>query len=110
MGRISTHAPRTGSDGTHCPTLTGDHEFQPTLPARGATWQGPNRVLTLDISTHAPRTGSDMHAQYLKYVRTISTHAPRTGSDRVFRDEVGAMTIFQPTLPARGATRNRRTP
>ena len=87
-----------------------ESEFQPTLPARGATWQGPNRVLTLDISTHAPRTGSDMHAQYLKYVRTISTHAPRTGSDRVFRDEVGAMTIFQPTLPARGATRNRRTP
>ena len=37
LAAISTHAPRTGSDGAHCPTLTGDHEFQPTLPARGAT-------------------------------------------------------------------------
>ena len=38
-GRISTHAPRTGSDAIvpSAPVLAV--RFQPTLPARGATWR-----------------------------------------------------------------------
>ena len=34
---ISTHAPRTGSDGDQYATVSYVDEFQPTLPARGAT-------------------------------------------------------------------------
>ena len=58
------------------------------------------------ISTHAPRTGSDCYKWYRKhYSCSISTHAPRTGSD-AFHQLLPAdvEVIFQPTLPARGAT------
>ena len=61
-------------------------EFQPTLPARGAT----GKLMTMDapapISTHAPRTGSDLTETIkAEYNPIISTHAPRTGSDQVGR-------------------------
>ena len=104
LASISTHAPRTGSDGCQL---------------AGAACQ---RI----ISTHAPRTGSDALLQRVFSAPSISTHAPRTGSDRrrsllrrtnqYFnpRSPHGerhklqvAFTnthIFQPTLPARGAT------
>ena len=35
-------------------------EFQPTLPARGATELVEKLVAEYKISTHAPRTGSDV--------------------------------------------------
>ena len=59
--RISTHAPRTGSD-----VLLLSHwkcclRFQPTLPARGATRLYNTTFRCYCISTHAPRTGSDEH-------------------------------------------------
>ena len=56
---ISTHAPRTGSDvvvGVPCCCCV---EFQPTLPARGATRRAVQKIKPPTISTHAPRTGSD---------------------------------------------------
>ena len=62
--------------------------FQPTLPARGATWD--------DISE--------------AYDAYISTHAPRTGSDALTICPVCNAVIFQPTLPARGATIHFGTP
>ena len=56
------------------------------------------------ISTHAPRTGSDADVLLRRQRQNISTHAPRTGSDSpVFARRLTA-TVFQPTLPARGAT------
>ena len=102
---ISTHAPRTGSDGQIAALAVLTHLFQPTLPARGATcparcppdsgWyfnprspHGERRAnlqgynFNRRISTHAPRTGSDAAGRYRQTVRRhISTHAPRTGSD-----------------------------
>ena len=102
--------------------------FQPTLPARGAT--SDERIIrngSIAISTHAPRTGSDAHCRF-NFVKihvisthaprtgsdhrnmsinancTISTHAPRTGSDADFPVFADSQQIFQPTLPARGAT------
>ena len=102
--------------------------FQPTLPARGAT-----NVLSFvdslfNISTHAPRTGSDLLFVPFHQRKRISTHAPRTGSDfrlplslpaghhfnprsphgeRQMRTQSRAGYLkFQPTLPARGATRH----
>ena len=57
-------------------------EFQPTLPARGATCDGMPLVCHVIISTHAPRTGSDHTVgSYATPEEAISTHAPRTGSD-----------------------------
>ena len=79
--------------------------FQPTLPARGATSPHcPNRIGS-PISTHAPRTGSDSQGQAPRGNLAISTHAPRTGSDDDGKPTWQPFAQFQPTLPARGATR-----
>ena len=107
--RISTHAPRTGSDAAKAPEKPPEEPFQPTLPARGATkiraWNAryekkfqptlPARgatnqlavhALGREISTHAPRTGSDPERpQPADAHGSISTHAPRTGSDQGYR-------------------------
>ena len=77
---ISTHAPRTGSD--NLPRVErGLLQFQPTLPARGATVFMRFPPQNSHISTHAPRTGSDGFCCSLTSKASISTHAPRTGSD-----------------------------
>ena len=57
--RISTHAPRAGSD-------HGEDDARLLRP----------------ISTHAPRAGSDCVRGGGRALRPISTHAPRAGSDR----------------------------
>ena len=84
LPEISTHAPRTGSDGFLKYMLNCCATFQPTLPARGAT-HGDFR--------HPPEC-------------EISTHAPRTGSDIAFLLSSRNAREFQPTLPARGATQS----
>ena len=59
--RISTHAPRTGSDGIGADGRPIRTTFQPTLPARGATtYEDCEDEPGGSISTHAPRTGSDI--------------------------------------------------
>ena len=128
---ISTHAPRTGSDIYRCHTNNRFSRFQPTLPARGATPCFFVCHLVNTISTHAPRTGSDHLRRVWAYRDQhfnprsphgerhavmalagkrgeISTHAPRTGSDEVRGKQYKLAFTFQPTLPARGATRPRR--
>ena len=60
--------------------------------------------IVLDISTHAPRTGSDQVRFPNISQLIISTHAPRTGSDRQAVGYIRRQELFQPTLPARGAT------
>ena len=84
---------------------TAPRQFQPTLPARGATTRINDLSKGGDISTHAPRTGSDYCPPgFVNRCNRISTHAPRTGSDSVKRIKHGRDIKFQPTLPARGAT------
>ena len=84
--------------------FTNTHLFQPTLPARGATAQLATELGNVEsISTHAPRTGSDDKEWFFNLCCTISTHAPRTGSD-VSNSASICLILFQPTLPARGAT------
>ena len=79
---ISTHAPRTGSDVQAYRDAPEYIQFQPTLPARGATSSASYRLTVHVISTHAPRTGSDAEGERLSFAeQQISTHAPRTGSD-----------------------------
>ena len=80
---ISTHAPRTGSDTAQHPDSPAEGTFQPTLPARGATGEAAARN---------------------RAACAISTHAPRTGSDTQSAPKISPRCPFQPTLPARGAT------
>ena len=146
---ISTHAPRTGSDGFTTLMLCGCvnfnprsphgerrsssypdvmlNQFQPTLPARGATrHMFPSIADIWDFnprSPHGERRAVDKKFLSLLYfnprsphgerplsskrgisISLISTHAPRTGSDKFLRRWKRQRKIFQPTLPARGAT------
>ena len=58
------------------------HEFQSTLPMRGATWPGNGGRETGAISIHAPHAGSDQYAAELSVkLLSISIHAPHAGSD-----------------------------
>ena len=84
-------------------------KFQPTLPARGATRKERKKLAKNFISTHAPRTGSDAQKSFAALQTHISTHAPRTGSDKAYRESPGFRHLFQPTLPARGATPRMKT-
>ena len=125
---ISTHAPRTGSDLQAHPLCAECLRFQPTLPARGATRRPDSRTPGKAISTHAPRTGSDFLPnqclRVLPYFNPRSPHGERPYSNFAYarcknfnpRSPHGERRLqsrasrrerlaFQPTLPARGATR-----
>ena len=79
--------------------------FQSTLPARGATGVEAAAMRAYSISIHAPRTGSDGAGRSAGTTSIrISIHAPRTGSDKNLCRDARTATIFQSTLPARGAT------
>ena len=81
-------------------------EFQSTLPARGATCSTSLISWAVMISIHAPRTGSDaILSQPSSLLIDISIHAPRTGSDALWICTFyPCASLFQSTLPARGAT------
>ena len=124
---ISTHAPRTGSDGFNPsffiggafqPTLpargatdtAADHQrckaaFQPTLPARGAT-AGTDGVydITKDFNPRSPhgerRTRRPRALRTGQHFNPRSPHGERPGGTKTRNQRE----IFQPTLPARGAT------
>ena len=101
---ISTHAPRTGSDASaQCPAQPAKH-FNPRSPHGERPHRNHAGACIRAISTHAPRTGSDAAEYPAARAAAISTHAPRTGSDKADKDGVQGLNIFQPTLPARGAT------
>ena len=101
-------------------------QFQPTLPARGAT-ASATRLFTANYfnprSPHGERrcripgipcrayfNPRSPHGERQTKVGLsdpavlISTHAPRTGSDTHGSGRAAALAAFQPTLPARGAT------
>ena len=80
-------------------------KFQPTLPARGATASPLSSSILRMISTHAPRTGSDWWAD--SYIICTINFNPRSphGERHHGNHPVLRWNVFQPTLPARGATR-----
>ena len=81
-----------------------DSDFNPRSP-HGERHDGCAQYwVPVPISTHAPRTGSDAFRLRNGRMGDISTHAPRTGSDMFFVLMSCGLTVFQPTLPARGAT------
>ena len=128
--KISIHAPRTGSDRSWHTKILDRTPFQSTLPARGATisveregrrennfnprsphGERPGRLVDIMadviISIHAPRTGSDQEA-FDAYKQQVdfnprSPHGERHKPER----QNQCVSIFQSTLPARGATLTR---
>ena len=86
-GKISIHAPRTGSDSSSASLLPARTSFQSTLPARGATSSASRSAFS--SSNFNPRSP---HGE-----RRTGCHA-RTRQRR----------IFQSTLPARGATATKK--
>ena len=126
---ISIHAPRTGSDMHRACRNPPMINFNPRSP-HGERQRIADFLILPHISIHAPRTGSDNPAANAREQQTgISIHAPRTGSDTA---DWGGRTVhadfnprsphgerhrrnlrrhrkslFQSTLPARGATRPR---
>ena len=80
--------------------------FQPTLPARGATLSGDGSAGQALISTHAPRTGSDkLDCQaFVEHCLNFNPRSPH-GERLYVGSHSAAYSAFQPTLPARGATR-----
>ena len=85
--------------------IPSEDEFQPTLPARGATPDATDYHYARYISTHAPRTGSDAgRARITMHPPHFNPRSPH--GERRFSDfPVISGKPFQPTLPARGATR-----
>ena len=101
--RISTHAPRTGSDRIVASGSSSPMPFQPTLPARGATRRN-HYAEHADFNPRSPHGERPPAPARTQAIVQISTHAPRTGSDKERAFLRTASTVFQPTLPARGAT------
>ena len=127
---ISIHAPRTGSDDFACAGFLRRLGISIHAPRTGSDGAEVCPAPAADISIHAPRTGSDPAASRARQRPAISIHAPRTGSDGI-RLIVGRNTDhfnprsphgerpepparassrqqFQSTLPARGATMQKR--
>ena len=101
---ISIHAPRTGSDtllSRCCPKF---FYFNPRSPHGERHFNPPANGGERNISIHAPRTGSDGGGSVAQRYGRISIHAPRTGSDPRRGVCIPVPSIFQSTLPARGAT------
>ena len=126
QSKFQSTLPARGATRAAFGSAAGVTGFQSTLPARGATRgrrgipprprhfnprspHGERHCLdyaadvTTKISIHAPRTGSDDMWRNAVHDKSISIHAPRTGSDEIIRPCNGG-TVFQSTLPARGAT------
>ena len=128
---ISIHAPREGSDRPGFFLFAAFLHFYPRSP-RGERPTGKRRLSSAmryfyprsprgerrakalskaingAISIHAPREGSDHFRAVDKTVKWISIHAPREGSDRRPGRPTLQYTRFLSTLPARGATGDKR--
>ena len=106
QGLVSTHAPREGSDlrirtASCCSTAT----FQPTLPARGATPRpgAPGRW-PWHFNPRSPRGERPWRRGNSPAGRPdFNPRSPR-GERPVPGLTGGSTFVFQPTLPARGAT------
>ena len=120
-GRISIHAPRTGSDAFPCPASRAYSNFNPRSPHgerltlldclkqpknfNPRSPHGERRIQDSDyadseqISIHAPRTGSDQPFRKQPMHQHISIHAPRTGSDFRIQCPSSLPPYFNPRSP-----------
>ena len=96
----SPHGERHSSDGVflqHSP-------FQSTLPARGATVSDIVLSDVLRISIHAPRTGSDVKRSMIIALEADFNPRSPHGERQPCASSPATVSVFQSTLPARGAT------
>ena len=100
---ISTHAPRTGSDAVPFPPRHLPNVFQPTLPARGATFQPFPTISVPAFQPTLPARGATPVAHVADYHLRFQPTLPARGATR-YQIKPGTARQFQPTLPARGAT------
>ena len=102
---ISIHAPRTGSDDHNGSGDASNAAFQSTLPARGATASCRSNRRQDQISIHAPRTGSDTTTARFAYSHAHHFNPRSPHGERLALSIVAiVLSLFQSTLPARGAT------
>ena len=72
---------------------------------KGATVAGHPEALIIRVSIHAPNEGSDHVIDPLVSAGTfVSIHAPNEGSDANKMGTTYNITVFQSTLPMKGAT------
>ena len=105
VGKISIHAPRTGSDIGYAfaPFFRGII-FQSTLPARGATRRRAFSYAIALFQSTLPARGATPYNRRLLRRRRFQSTLPARGATAL--GVVGGVIAgFQSTLPARGATR-----
>ena len=101
---ISIHAPRTGSDPTPAMNSWKAAYFNPRSP-HGERRTSTERGDAIGrISIYAPRTGSDRCAVRRKTAATYFNPRSPHGERRSEDDVLHPASVFQSTLPARGAT------
>ena len=102
---ISIHAPRTGSDEQN-DQIGGKamSDFNPRSPHGERRSEVMLIVFLLSISIHAPRTGSDARVTGIACMTADFNPRSPHGERRATAGNPGGGTIFQSTLPARGAT------
>ena len=79
--------------------------FQSTLPMRGATAHGKTISAFAEISIHAPHAGSDAKSATRAAQRFDFNPRSPCGERRSTSGGSTVVTLFQSTLPMRGATR-----
>ena len=102
---ISTHAPRTGSDAAEAALRAVRAAFQPTLPARGATiCDADGFCVARYFNPRSPHGERPIPTSALSYPTHFNPRSPH-GERQVGESVTFTVVQFQPTLPARGATR-----
>ena len=125
--QISIHAPREGRDQTASASSCAMRNFNPRAPRGARRLLAGIKIKGKDISIHAPREGRDRERPGTGRTATnisihapregrdgggraggsagvISIHAPREGRDGSSSNSKRAVSSFQSTRPARGAT------
>ena len=100
---ISIHAPLTGSD-LDREKLSFAGGISIHAPLTGSDQMEPLRSLRFDISIHAPLTGSDRLSQLTSLIQSDFNPRSPYGERRAYRMPQVIRTVFQSTLPLRGAT------
>ena len=105
---ISTRTPHAGSDLLQYTFTSSKMKFQPALPMRGSDVVHIRSYAVEEISTRTPHAGSDFAGEAPYMPNTISTRTPHAGSDMYDNRQMHVDKAFQPALPMRGVTAQRR--
>ena len=107
---ISTHAPRTGSDLFFQQNCFDFVQFQPTLPARGATFRLRSDTQTYRFQPTLPARGATSRPSGARATSgAFQPTLPARGATPFLLCVQRRLFQFQPTLPARGATLIKRS-